>query len=72
MVMIKPNGKVQGASQAPQPQRIETEGDRKLTGLELEAAQVMLISVAQKGTGVLQGGSSSKKCCTGLYWQTNP
>lgn len=33
MVMIKPIGRVQGASQAPQPQRVKTEGGRKLTGV---------------------------------------
>lgn len=66
MIKIKPNGRVQAASQDPQSQRIETGGQEAYRGLELEAAQVMFISVVHKGTGVLQVGPS------GLYWQTNP
>ena len=45
--------------------RRRQEADR---GLELEAAQVMLMSVVHKGTGVLQVGSSSTVgCCTVGY-----
>lgn len=54
MVKIKPNGRVQGASQAPQPQSRNRRRQKADRGLELEAARVMLISVVHKGTGVLQ------------------
>lgn len=54
---------------------VEFRGEAKLhrrqeaeRGLELEAAQVMLISVFHTGTGVFHVGSSSIGCCTRLYW----
>ena len=70
MIKIKPSGRVQEASQDPQPQRIETGAQEADWGLEL--APVMLVSVVHRGTGVLRVGSSSIGCCIGQYQPTNP
>ena len=66
--MVEFKGKTSSTAPSSRDQRRQ-EADR---GLELEEAQVMLVSVVHQGTGVLHVGSSSTGHSIGLYWHDSP